>query len=1235
MARQEAALILEDQQLEGGEGQEGNAVVESGNRLDNGTDGSEWDEMTVRETSTTERTSIITECGIPTCDVMVGGVSTRVVWDACATKSFMCARWAKVHNLPTRDLGAWSSVRTVTGPSLQRVRMVDTTLTISDGVSHRTVSVTFQLLDNWDNSARAILGKPLLNMLARKAAFTLDLATNTLALSTEKGERFSVVADKGTPLVVEVQPATNEEILMLTEVGSLPAEADHPEAEVLRTEFADVFSGEFTGPKTPLPLEAVIEFKDGHPPPVNRPWFYDFSAEERAFLEPKLQEMEESEYIEACPDPALFATMFTVPKPASEPGARAFRVVLDMRVLNNASVPRSFQPERITDILHHVAGYKYVTVLDVSDAFFKLSLAQSSRKYAAFYTPSGRVMQFKTLPMGFHNSPFYWQAALAQILAETREFTRVFMDDIAIFSNDLADHLEKVRRVLDILRRYQLKVSGKKAQLARTRGIRFLGHELGDGMVQPRVDKDVIRAWRPPSNKKEAKGFIGLFCYYREFIPRASELSQGMDAVTGSKVKFHWGEAQEASFQAMKAAILACEGLTAFSYDPSVKTRLLSDASAIAVGGALEQLRPDGRWATVGLFSKRLPPTKSMRSAIYREAYGVLLNLRHFRRLLKHREFVLYVDCKPLLLALQGSAPQDARWQQILGELLSFRVTIALVRGRDNVLADQCSRYDWAPVEPEESERFTIEGEEVFATDTAAFEISDEEWQKAYKDDARCARILQVLSAAPQPHSYFLEKYVLRDGLLYLRARDEAERERLVVPEGLVGVFLQQYHDGSLFGGHGGVTATYMSLRARFYFHRMFDWVRRYVRGCRQCARAKAGKNMMQEVHPLPIPHKLFEGISLDFLSGFPKVKFARGGVLEDCDCVLTVTCLLSRMVCLVPVASTITGEQCVEVLMEEVFIGANWGLPAYIVSDSDPRFRSSQYRDSFAALKVELYMSTSRHPQTDGATEVKNRQILDILRSYCVAEPQKWAHRLKYVAWNMNRAVSRSTGLAPLQVAFGQMPRMEWPTRTADGRASLPARLDAVCIRREVALAAAFDNLTAARDDYVITEEPARPPQNLKVDDWVYVNTEALLPTEFKGAKHKIVPRFCGPFQILKCSGSGAYLLDLPVTSRAKRTVNVAFLKKFTPSGMKHPLQRDIPQTALGPGEFETEAIVSHHKTRDSIVFQVKWFGFEETTVEPLCMFTDGKGRVINEHLKRYVAENKIELPADRGLGK
>lgn len=57
--------------------------------------------------------------------------------------------------------------------------------------------------------------------------------------------------------------------------------------------------------------------------------------------------------------------------------------------------------------------------------------------------------------------------------------------------------------------------------------------------------------------------------------------------------------------------------------------------------------------------------------------------------------------------------------------------------------------------------------------------------------------------------------------------------------------------------------------------------------------------------------------------------------------------------------------------------------MPDNLVSDRDPRFTASFWRETFHFLGIKLSMSTPDHPQSDGQTERVNRVLEDILRSY------------------------------------------------------------------------------------------------------------------------------------------------------------------------------------------------------------------------------------------------------------
>ena len=57
--------------------------------------------------------------------------------------------------------------------------------------------------------------------------------------------------------------------------------------------------------------------------------------------------------------------------------------------------------------------------------------------------------------------------------------------------------------------------------------------------------------------------------------------------------------------------------------------------------------------------------------------------------------------------------------------------------------------------------------------------------------------------------------------------------------------------------------------------------------------------------------------------------------------------------------------------------------------------------------LGIKLKMSTSRHPQTDGSSEVMNRMVENYLRCYCSYRQDDWADLLPSAEFAYNSALS------------------------------------------------------------------------------------------------------------------------------------------------------------------------------------------------------------------------------------
>ena len=93
-----------------------------------------------------------------------------------------------------------------------------------------------------------------------------------------------------------------------------------------------------------------------------------------------------------------------------------------------------------------------------------------------------------------------------------------YVDDLLIYSDTMEGHNKILEEVLTRFRKYNLRVSAKKAQIVPTR-VNFLGVDLSTHGAQPSPAKTaVISAMGTPSNVTELQRVLGSFNFYSHFI---------------------------------------------------------------------------------------------------------------------------------------------------------------------------------------------------------------------------------------------------------------------------------------------------------------------------------------------------------------------------------------------------------------------------------------------------------------------------------------------------------------------------------------------------------------------------------------------------------------------------------------------------------------------------------------------------------------------------------------------
>ncbi len=116
------------------------------------------------------------------------------------------------------------------------------------------------------------------------------------------------------------------------------------------------------------------------------------------------------------------------------------RICINYTPLNKVIKKDSRPISIIKEYLALFHGVKWLTILDLTSAYWQILLTKRSRKYTAFLTVYG-LYQFKVMLFGLINAPVTFQRLMNDVLRNyLRKFCLVYLDDIIIYSKSLKDH---------------------------------------------------------------------------------------------------------------------------------------------------------------------------------------------------------------------------------------------------------------------------------------------------------------------------------------------------------------------------------------------------------------------------------------------------------------------------------------------------------------------------------------------------------------------------------------------------------------------------------------------------------------------------------------------------------------------------------------------------------------------------------------------------------------------------
>ncbi len=737
--------------------------------------------------------------------------------------------------------------------------------------------------------------------------------------------------------------------------------------------------------------------------------------------------------IEASASPWSFPVI-AVPKKNGK-----IRFVIDYRGLNKITIKDSFPLPNIEDNLSRLAHSRIFSGIDATGAYHVVSVREQDREKTAFSTPWG-LYHFKRMPFGLANAPATYCRLVQKVLDGIPMSVAVpYMDDCAIHSRTLDEHLHGLNLVFKAHRKAGLTLQPEKCQLFRDK-IEYLGHEISErGISIPRKYIDVVNEWPEPKNVKEVRTFLGKVSYYRRFIPQFSEKAVPLTELTKDPDRdddFVLGPEARNSFEILKAALSSADLLAYPQFDSDQPFVLDTDWSGDpgAIGGVLSQ-QQGGEERVIAYGARKLNAAERSYSSHKGELLAAIFFMRHWKYYLQFRPFILRTDHEALkwIRSIEEPKGMIMRWIETLS---NFNFKVEFRKGKRHGNADALSRTEHAPL---------LEETDVLDQHIAALTDIDEDTEQRHKasvnltmprrvdgnellehqrEDEVLQQVKKWIEADAWPGKH--ERQALSKELkayASLRGQLEVDPDGLVVrrdplglnvntirpciPEKLQTSLLLRCHEE---GGHRGGNNTYEQFTRRFYFPGAASEAQMTVKLCYRCQRNKP-KPKGQEHTLVSTPvGDAFCKWSIDFVGPFPISRHGNTYILTAKDC-------FTRWVEAFP-TENMTAHTVARTLEKEIF--ARYGIPEQIHSDQGTQFTSHLIQEVYKELGIEGSTTPTYNPKSN-PVERTHRDLGQLLRACVDDHPQDWEDFLPGCLLAMRTAVNRSTGFSPFAMVYGR----------------------------------------------------------------------------------------------------------------------------------------------------------------------------------------------------------------------
>ena len=362
---------------------------------------------------------------------------------------------------------------------------------------------------------------------------------------------------------------------------------------------------------------------------------------------------------------------------------------------------------------------------------------------------------------------------------------------------------------------------------------------------------------------------------------------------------------------------------------------------------------------------------------------------------------------------------------------------------------------------------------------------------------------------------------------------------------------IKEMHEGP-GGGHFGVSRIQNKLCGKYFWHKMVEDVKYYVKTCKRCQRMNISSLLKPKLSlkPIPVPSKIFAQIGMDLIH----MNRCRGY-----NYIITAVDYLSKYCEMRPLKEK-SAREVARFIYEDLI--CRWGCSEYHITDQGREFVNSTNKELLDLCGTKQRITSAYHPQANGLSERMNRSTQESLRKSLENEHEfDWVDMIPTIAFSHRSSMNASTRLSPLEMILGHKPNvpidiyMKYPTEedldrdlTKEEvarleREYLDTRIEEMKKVKETTIGRAKVNIANAqirqKRNY---DKRFESKENFEIGDLVLLENQ--VNKNRKGGKRQ--NRFSGPYTILDISKAGNCTLKHKDGAEKKTKHPLAHLKQY-----------------------------------------------------------------------------------------